>query len=120
MAEYITSEGVFCKGCGTKLVRIEDGVGVATPQYSEMEIVFDDGTKHITPMCVACVSSDSLDLNDIYQSDVERWDKELKQAKQGKVSKEMRNRAPVKMSKYIDKTPKVDKTKNRRRGSLRR
>lgn len=116
MAEYITNDGVLCKGCGKLLVRYEDGIGYATPDYAEMEMVFDDSSKHITPMCARCIASDALDLNDIYQSDVERWDKELKQAKRERVSKEIRDKVPVSISEYKHKEEKVDKTKNRRRG----
>lgn len=46
--------------------------------YSELEITFDDGSKHITPMCKGCAkkahSTDFLD--DVYAADMGRWEQE--------------------------------------------
>lgn len=120
MAEYITNEGVLCKGCGKLLVRYEDGIGYATPDYAEMEIEFADGGKHLTPMCMGCVDDATLNLVSIYQDDVDRWDKELKQAKMKKTDKFIRDKVPVKASRFIHKEDKEDKMKNRKRGSIRK
>jgi hypothetical protein len=46
--------------------------------YTEVEITFDDGSKHITPSCVSCVSKGFSNdvLNDMYAADMDRWDQE--------------------------------------------
>lgn len=45
--------------------------------YTELEITFDDGSKHITPSCRGCLPGLNLQkIEDIYSADMDRWDKE--------------------------------------------
>lgn len=58
---------------------ITERVAMSTnASYTEIEITFADGSKHVTPSCKSCVSkgfSNDL-LNDMYAADMDRWDKE--------------------------------------------
>ena len=90
------NSGVFCK-CGhrvqgfqvvselntterrgsTTLIR-ERVVLTENTAYTEIEITFDDGSKHITPTCKSCIKKGfSIEmLDDIYAADMSRWEEE--------------------------------------------
>lgn len=46
--------------------------------YTEIEIIFVDGSKHVTPSCKDCIKDGiSLEvLQDMYIADMDRWDQE--------------------------------------------
>jgi hypothetical protein len=46
--------------------------------YTEIVITFDDGSKHVSPVCGDCILRGFTEnvLNDIYACDMDRWDKE--------------------------------------------
>ena len=45
-----------------------------TSEYCEIEISFDDGSKHVSPISVAVVDRLSLDdLETVYSADLEQW-----------------------------------------------
>lgn len=86
---------VFCKGCGDlivdlipsdnpshretktikgKIVVFERLVPAQMPAYVEVEITFDDGSFHITPLCTPCFRdfTDPDELEDIYMADMDQ------------------------------------------------
>jgi len=89
---------VRCKGCGTiirKMLPIEElsvkrivrGVTLIQERlalaclanYREVLIAFDDGSKHVTPMCVECATTRLQDkdlLEAVYTADLEQWKRE--------------------------------------------
>ena len=94
-----SSDAVYCKLCGDKIAGyiLDDSFSEATrangqtiirermiwaefPNYAELEIEFDDGSKHVTPACRRCAnqnhSAEVLDA--VHMVDVGRW-KELGQ-----------------------------------------
>lgn len=75
--DYIQNDGVYCKGCGDRLVKVESGIARAMPTYTEVKLIFDDTTSHITMLCPDCAQNDELDFNEVYQIDVSRWKQEL-------------------------------------------
>lgn len=117
--DYLTPDAVLCKGCGDKIVRIEDGIAYPLANYVVLRLEFDDGSAHDTPMCRRCTKDPSLDVAGIYAADVSQWEKELK--KEGrKLKKELKMRSPVKSmplanDHYDQSAEKVDRTKMRRR-----
>ena len=67
---------------------IHERVAMCTnASYTEIEITFDDGSKHITPTCRDCIRSgfNEDDLNRIYAADMARWADEEKRG-MGKVN----------------------------------
>lgn len=84
---------VHCKCCGTLimgLIEHEKPVEVvkkntrtiitklmylaALDQYTELEISFDDGSKHITPVCKKCADEmDLSNLENLYIGDLYQW-----------------------------------------------
>ncbi len=46
--------------------------------YTEIVITFNDGSKHVTPVCKSCAKAGFSEeaLNDMYAADMERWDEE--------------------------------------------
>lgn len=98
---YITEDRsgiteVRCKCCGAlikkllpdskgeQIERREDRVVVrerlvltTLPNYREVEIEFDDGSKHITPCCADCANHlDEELIEAMYAADLDRWQKE--------------------------------------------
>lgn len=78
---------VFCKKCGCPLVsyvpheRLRvNGMPLAvmaeTNMYAELEIEFDDGSKHATPVCKTCIESISGDdIEAMYAADMASWER---------------------------------------------
>ena len=87
---------VLCKCCGAAIkgtvvsdewaeTRIINGKTVVFQRlvqaelagYAEIEILFNDGSKHITHCCAACISHITVDhLEDMYCCDMETWQAE--------------------------------------------
>lgn len=66
---------VRCKGCDAVIVR----AGRPTRQYAEMTVEFDNGTKHVTPMCRRCAARryTAAELERLYLVDMlELYDEE--------------------------------------------
>lgn len=115
---YIDREWVYCKGCGAKIVEIANGTGFPLMNYVAMEIIFDDGTKHQTPMCKTCSRKEDIDLQDIYNQDVAQWESEL--AKEGRsLSDQTKNRKPL-AKKVIKDAPEERRPPQARRGRFSR
>ncbi len=68
---------VYCKGCGTQIKGLnKDKSLIPFWNYREMTIEFDDGSAHMTPICVKCLTKDKDNLEAIYISDLEELDKQ--------------------------------------------
>ena len=73
-----TKNEVLCKLCGA-VIRFEkdiDGRKVMreTSLYTEVELEFDDGSKHVTPLCKKCSHGmDDEQREFIYAMDVQQW-----------------------------------------------
>lgn len=83
-------EKVTCKNCGSvlqnlvpderytktekingKIIIYKYLVMAQTPNYDELIIEMEDGSKHMTPICKVCKTK-SIDINSIYQADLYR------------------------------------------------
>jgi len=94
-------DAVLCKGCGT-IIRslvvhdqftsvqrkaeqtiIRERLTMAnTPLYTEVEIVMEDGSTHITSACLACAEKATDDeLEHWYEADLDMMDEENRRAK---------------------------------------
>ena len=92
----IGDSGVFCK-CGNRIQGLQPVPWLSTTErrgsvtiikervalivnsaYTEIEITFDDSSKHVTPVCRTCVRRGFPNdvLNAIYTADMNRWDEE--------------------------------------------
>jgi hypothetical protein len=77
---------VHCKSCGAVLVGPmpdEDEptrtIFTATPLYAEIEITFDDGSKHVTHLCKVCRNGLTVaDLEDLYAADLAEFEEDEK------------------------------------------
>jgi len=85
-------EHVFCKMCGTPIKGIKAdpkrkysydgkdymiGLLVDYPEYTEVEIKFEDGSAHTTPLCKTCASRlTTIDAECVYAADMLEWEKE--------------------------------------------
>jgi len=97
---------IYCKWCGGVIQQFRDLPGAesvsisngqpiktkrvvlaANSSYTEVEMTFTDGSKHITPICKECAKTgiSTEELNNIYAADMEAWDEEEKRGN-GKVS----------------------------------
>jgi adenylate cyclase len=83
-------EKVTCKNCGAvlqnlvpdenytkteklkgKIIIYKYLVMAQTPNYDELTIEMEDGSKHVTPICKICKNK-SIDIESIYQADLYR------------------------------------------------
>lgn len=82
---YIDRDGngmitaVYCKGCGRQIQGMSSkGHLFPYGNYTEMTIVFDDKSAHITPVCKKCVNSKKSreDIEAMYIADLEEFCRE--------------------------------------------
>ena len=100
---------VKCKGCGTTIKKMvpHDAFSVSEkvngrtivrerlilaplPSYREVLMEFDDGSKHVTPMCVDCSTKMTNDANmreQAYAADVKQWSSEGLRIRKGDVTR---------------------------------
>ena len=66
---------IYCKGCGSQIQGLnKDNVLTPFHNYRETTIEFDNGTKHMTPMCIKCYRIQDKDaLEALYTSDLEEF-----------------------------------------------
>ena len=58
---------------GTQTIQKFRMVMATLPNYQELEITFDDGSKHVTNTCKACSTGlRTIDLEDLYAIDMEQ------------------------------------------------
>ncbi len=85
--------GVACKLCGNPISLR----GQPTPAYREIEISFNDGSKHVTPLCATCrdrgVAAPALDA--IYCDDMKAL----------AIEEEHLGRTVMKWEMWADRTP---------------
>jgi len=67
---------VYCKGCGSQIKGLNsENMLVPYWNYREMTIEFNDGSAHMTPICVQCMNINDKDtLEAMYISDLEEFD----------------------------------------------
>ena len=103
-AARTTYDAVLCKGCQQRIKGLVDDerfeevreingqrvvfrrlIMAELPTYVEVELTFDDGSKHVTPMCRECAGRLSVeDAEDFYCADMARW-ADLERAGGGRV-----------------------------------
>jgi len=101
--DYVTMKNgqiweIRCKGCGTpiKTMLADDQPSetekingrtivrerlylAALSNYKEVLITFEDGSKHVTPMCADCavkMQTDKKLVQSVYEADVKQWKSE--------------------------------------------
>lgn len=107
-------EELKCKTCDASLKTLQIHLGLSdilvikgqrtqqqavmlteTNNYAEIEITFDNESKHHTPICKACTGSLTTDmLEDIYAADMEQWEEDEKLGL-GSVDWKLADRSPV-------------------------
>ncbi len=67
---------VYCKGCGTQIKGLnKDNSLIPFWNYREITLEFDNGSAHMTPICVKCMNvSGEEDLEAMYVADLEEFD----------------------------------------------
>lgn len=75
---------------------------IANSSYTEVEILFEDGSKHITPSCKVCARRGytKQQLEDIYSADMDQWNEEESRGG-GRVNWELNGDRVVKSSREI-------------------
>ena len=68
---------IYCKGCGTQIKGLnKDRLLIPYWNYREIEIEFDDGSSHLTPICNICEKVKGKDnLEAIYIADLDEFDR---------------------------------------------
>jgi len=110
-----TLEEILCKGCAAPIsglieddrlqdVKVIGGVRTiirkmiwaSHPNYAEITVNFNDGSKHVTNICTKCVTTLTIpDLEGMYAADLEAWE-EIEDRGGGKVNWELYgSRTPV-------------------------
>lgn len=105
---------VFCKVCGVTIRKmmateqqpevrrvgnqtiVREQVALSSlANYREARLLCDDGSAHVTPLCVSCVDklTDEAHREECYALDLKQWSKE------GAVSDELATRNPEKLDK---------------------
>lgn len=89
-------EAIFCKICrtlirglvederfqdvvsrGGKIIVYKKLIMASFASYTEIEIEFDDGSKHVTSCCRQCANRlQSDDLEELYSADLAQWEQE--------------------------------------------
>jgi len=69
---------VYCKGCGAKIKGLNRDNQLATySNYREITLGFDNGSRHMTPICRACMNTKNADdLEALYIADLDELELE--------------------------------------------
>ena len=63
---------ILCKRCRAIIRRVVDGKMKTLANYTEVKLFFDDGSAHITNLCITCARNiEKTELEDLYCADIE-------------------------------------------------